>query len=275
MITNTNNQETKISIITVGMNHLKYLKELFTSLYITNPPDVNFEVIYIDNCSKDESVDFIRNNFPNIKVFVNEKPLGFGENNNLGVSFSNGEYIAIINPDIVLLKDSLDELYNYLFEKEQDCIVVPQLLNPDYSIQYSVRGFMTIYIFLVRFLSRGKDETNNKTIRNYLYKDIDYNKVQSVDWAIGAALFMKKKLFDRLNGFDEDYFLYFEDVDLCYRSWKLGCPVIYYPKSKMIHNHLRASAKISKKTVMHFKSMFTFFNKHGYFVVSKNKTNNS
>ena len=78
MITNTNNQETKISIITVGMNHLKYLKELFTSLYITNPPDVNFEVIYIDNCSKDESVDFIRNNFPNIKVFVNEKPLGLG-----------------------------------------------------------------------------------------------------------------------------------------------------------------------------------------------------
>lgn len=271
----TNKQKIDVSIITVGMNHLKYLKELFNSLYKTNPPKLIFEVIYVDNCSTDGSVEFIKNNFAKVKIIVNKKTLGFGANNNLGVSFSKGDYIAIVNPDIVFLKDSLDELYNYLEKKEQDCIVAPQLLNPDYSIQYSVRGFMSIYVFLMRFLSRGKDETSNETIRKYLYKDIDYNKEQNVDWAIGAALFMKKNLFKKLNGFDDAYFLYFEDVDLCFRSWKMGYPVIYYPKSRMIHNHLRASAKFSKKTFFHFKSMFTFFNKHGYFVVSKNKTNNS
>ncbi len=257
----------QISIITVGMNHLSYIKELFNSLYGSKmPQDVNFETIYVDNCSTDGSVEFIRKEFPEVQIIVNDIPLGFGENNNLGVAKANGEYIAIINPDIIFLENSLSDLYNFLSKQDNDLIVVPQLLNPDGSIQNSVREFMTLPIFLMRFISKGDDNTSNKIIKRYLYKDIDYNKIQYVDWAIGAAMLMSKKHFNALNGFDKDYFLYFEDVDLCYRSWEYNSPVVYYPKSKMIHNHLRASAQYNKKTVMHIKSMLVFFNKHGYFI---------
>ena len=93
-----------ISIVTVGMNHLLYLKALLHSIYVENVPQVNFEMIYVDNCSTDGTVGYIRHNYPQVKIIENRKPLGFGENNNKGVLASMGKYIAIINPDIVLHK---------------------------------------------------------------------------------------------------------------------------------------------------------------------------
>lgn len=252
-----------ISIITVGMNHLPYLKTLLHSLYIENHPNCNFEMIYIDNCSTDDSIKFIHDNYPNVKIIKNKKILGFGENNNKGVLASTGKYIAIINPDIILQKDSLDLLLSYAEQHQQTGIIVPQLLNPDYTIQYSVRKFISIKMLLNRILSKGRDNTNNRIVNEYLCKDLDIYKTQPVNWAIGAAFFMSRDTFAELGGFDLDYFLYMEDEDMCLRSWKNNMPVIYYPESKMIHNHLRASAKLGKKTWLHIKSMITFFCKHG------------
>ena len=102
-----------IAIITVGMNHLLYLKVLLRSLYKENIPQASIEMIYVDNCSSDGTVEYIRQNYPQVRIVENQKPLGFGENNNKGVLASIGKYIAIINPDIVLHKGSLDFLYEY------------------------------------------------------------------------------------------------------------------------------------------------------------------
>lgn len=253
----------QISIVTVGMNHLNFLKAFFRSLFIENVPTTSFELIYVDNCSSDGTVEFIKESYPQIRVVVNKTPLGFGENNNIGSSFATGRYIAIINPDIVLLKGSLDNLYHYAEQIKEKAIIVPQLLNPDLSLQYSVRGFMTPWIFAIRFLTKGQDNFRSKTVENYLCKNINANEVQFVNWAMGAAMFMSKDLFDQLEGFDTDYFMYVEDEDLCLRSWKMNYSVIYNPNSQMIHNHLRGSSKIGKKTVMHFKSILLFFRKHG------------
>ena len=101
----------QISIITVGMNHISYLKPLLASVYGDNRLKTPFEMIYVDNCSTDGSVDFIRTNYPQVKIIANTKPLGFGENNNKGVFASTGKYIAIINPDIVVHPGSLDNLF--------------------------------------------------------------------------------------------------------------------------------------------------------------------
>ena len=95
-----------ISMITVGMNHLLYLKVLLRSLYKENIPQASIEMIYVDNCSSDGTVEYIRQNYPQVRIVENQKPLGFGENNNKGVLASIGKYIAIINPDIVLHKGS-------------------------------------------------------------------------------------------------------------------------------------------------------------------------
>lgn len=258
-----------ISIVTVGMNHLKYLKPLLESIFEINSTTLSFEIIYVDNCSQDESLEYIKLHYPQVITIANEKPLGFGENNNKGVNVATGKYIAIINPDIVLLKDSLHKLYDFAEKLNSKAILAPQLLNPDLSLQYSARRFMTLKIFLTRLITKGKDDVNNKIIENYLFRNIKADKIQYVDWIIGAAMFMKKDTYNQLKGFDQSYFLYVEDEDFCLRAWKSKIPVIYYPDSKMIHNHLRASSQLGKKAFLHFKGVLIFFLKHGLFVKRK------
>ena len=257
-----------VSIITVGMNHLPYMKNLLHSLYIESTPCVSFEMIYVDNCSTDNTVDFIHEFYPDVKIIKNNVPLGFGENNNKGVFASIGKYIAIINPDIVLQKNCIDILHKYLDAHPNIGIVVPKLLNPDWSIQYSIRGYISVEVFFRRLLSRGNDSFSHKSVECYLCKNIDINRIQTIDWAIGAALFMQRDVYSKLGGFDLDYFLYMEDEDICLRSWKCNLPVVYIPQSIMIHNHLRGSSKLGKKTFLHLKSIFTFFRKHGIHIKS-------
>ena len=96
-----------ISIITVGMNHRNYLEALYRSLYGEGRPDGEMETVYVDNCSTDGSVEWLQEVYPHVKVIVNTEPLGFGENNNKGVMASRGEYIGIVNPDIVLKEGSI------------------------------------------------------------------------------------------------------------------------------------------------------------------------
>lgn len=254
----------KISIITVGMNHGKYMRDLLPSVYSTNVTySKEYEMIYVDNCSTDDSVEYISKHYPQVTIIRNKKALGFGENNNKGVLAAHGEYIAIINPDIILQEGCLERLYEYAESNPKAGVIVPRLLNPDGSLQYSVRRYVNLRSLMARGLTKGKDETDNDNVGQYLCKDIDYSKIQEIDWSIGAALFMKRELYATLGGFDTDYFLYMEDEDLCLRSWKIGSPVIYNPQSSMIHNHLRASSKIGKKMFIHIKSLLTFFKKHG------------
>ncbi|MCG2793092.1 MAG: glycosyltransferase family 2 protein [Weeksellaceae bacterium] len=257
-----------ISIVTVGMNHIDYLKPLLKSLFVDYPSKFSVEMIYVDNCSKDDSVKFLEENYPQVKIIKNSIPLGFGENNNRGALSAQGKYIAIINPDITFLQNSLDNLYIYSETLNKNVILAPKLLNPDFTLQHSVRGFITPWVFIMRLLTKGNDKTDNKIVQNYLCKNIDADKIQLIDWAIGAALFLKLDHYKDMQGFDSSYFLYVEDVDLCLRSWKNGNPVLFYPKSELVHNHLRSSTKLNKRTLMHIKSLFTYFRKHGIFVKS-------
>ena len=251
-----------ISIITVGMNHRKYLEALYGSLYGVGKPDAEMETVYVDNCSTDGSVGWLRENYPQVKVIVNTEPLGFGENNNKGVMASRGDYIGIVNPDIVLRQGSINSIMNKAKEMAGG-IICPQLLNPDGSVQYSVRKFVTLKMMLQRWMSWENDDSNYSSVREYLCKDIDQTRTQEVDWAMGAAMFMSRDTYAQLGGFDQRYFLYMEDEDLCLRAWKQGIPVVYYPEAKMVHNHLRGSTHLSKKTLYHLQSFLKYLRRHG------------
>lgn len=245
------------------MNHKKFISNLYHSLYGEGCPAVDFEAVYVDNCSTDGSVEYLRRDYPQVRVLVNDRPRGFGENNNIGAMAANGDYLAIINPDIVLHEGALDRAVDYLKHHEEAGIVVPKLLNPDGSQQFSVRRFITPPILLNRVKNRGSDDSQSANTGLYLCKDLDYNDIQPVNWSLGAALVIKRSWFAELGGFDTDFFLYMEDEDLCLRSWQRHRPVIYHPGAVMTHNHLRASRKIGRKSWLHVKSMATFFRKHG------------
>ncbi len=245
------------------MNHLKFVKNFFASVFQVGGSSLNLEVIYVDNCSTDGSVDFIRQNYPQVKVVCNETNFGFGANNNRGAKLATGKYVAILNPDIVLLPGSLDALYEYAETHSGWGVLAPNLLNGDGSFQYSVRTFATAKMMISRIFTLGRDSSENSRVNQYLNKDMDCSKAQPVDWAIGAALFLNNDFFKKLKGFDEDYFLYMEDEDLCLRSWKEGLDVVYVPQSQMKHIHLRSSSHIGRMTFIHFFSLLIFFRKHG------------
>lgn len=252
-----------ISVITVGMNHLRFIKELFGSLFENHNGQTSFEVIYVDNCSTDGSVEFIQSRYPNVKIISNTHPMGFAANNNLGVSKAKGKYVAILNPDITVSQDTLNRLFSFSEALPYDAIVAPRLLNTDGTHQYSTRNYMNFKSFIVRLFTRSNDKATDAVTSEYLCKGMDTTKVQFVNWAIGAALFMKKSCYETLQGFDTKYFMYVEDVDLCLRAWKRNIPVVYYPKVQLTHDAQRASSKIWKKTAQHIKSILIFFCKHG------------
>ena len=245
------------------MNHKDFIKRLYDSIFVDGNSTLDCEVIYVDNCSTDGSVDMVKSNYPKVKILVNDRIYGFGENNNRGAEMASGKYLAIINPDIILQKNSLDRLFEYAENNDSWGVLAPKLLNADGTLQYSVRKFVSLKIMLSRFFTVGKDSCENETVNDYLNKDIDSSKVQMVDWAIGAALFVRRDFFQKMGGFDLDYFLYMEDEDFCLRCWKNGKPVVYVPQSEMMHTHLRSSSKLNKMTFVHFKSLLTFFRKHG------------
>lgn len=252
----------EISIVTVTMNHLSVLKEMLQSLYVTAKPVVPFELIVVDNCSTDGTVPFVQTNFPLARLIQNSQKQGFAKNNNDGAKLATGNYILILNPDIVLTSGAIDQLYNYLKEDALIGIVAPQLLNADLSTQYSARKFMTLQVLLIRMLTRGKDRVYNKSVQQYLMCDLSYKEPIEVDWCMGAALLFEKRFYQELEGFDERFFLYVEDTDICHRCWKAGRKVVYLPTSKMIHMHQRSSKNLNKRTWMHLTSLFYFFRKN-------------
>ncbi len=251
-----------LSIITVTMNHLVYVKSLLNSLYHTAKPTISFELIIVDNCSSDGTVEFIEKNYPNVNLIVNSHIYGFSKNNNIGFENSVGGVIAIINPDIIILPNSIDLIYHYLLNGKNVGMCCPKLLNPDLTRQLSIRKFITPYTLFNRFITAGKDESTNAKVNEYLMKDADYKSPQKIDWALGAVFFIKRETYQMFGGFDENFFLYVEDVDLCLRMKKAGLDVIYVPDSNFIHVHKRSSRKINKSTFYHFRSMFYYFWKH-------------
>jgi hypothetical protein len=263
------NSEINVSIVIVTMNHLKFLKKLLYSLFETNIPNTSFEVILIDNCSNDDTVTYIKKNYPQIKLIVNISIKGFAYNSNLGIKNSLGQYILLLNPDIMLLPNAIDNLYDFMEEYKDVGIAAPMLLNADLTHQNSVRRFIDLKILFYRILHWGNDKNTNPAVNYYLMNDLDKEKIQPVDWAIGAALFVRREAIETVGMLDENFFLYIEDQDWCYRMWQNGWKVYYVPNSKMIHDHQRASIKngLNKKTLYHAKSLGYFFWKHRFFLL--------
>ena len=143
------------------------------------------------------------------------------------LSYAKGEYILILNPDIILLKDSIDTLYQYLQTHQEVGIVAPQLLNTDLSVQHSARTFISPRILMARIFTKGKDDSTNQHVKQYLMTELSQTDPSEVDWCMGAALLLRNPFYKQLKGFDEGFFLYVEDMDICHRCWNLGKKSLY------------------------------------------------
>ncbi|MDB4978522.1 MAG: hypothetical protein JWM56_708 [Candidatus Peribacteria bacterium] len=224
------------------------------------------EVLIIDNYSDDDSIGIIRNTFSQEpKVRMIEKPLntGYGAGNNKGENYATGKYLLIINPDNKLEPDGLEKMIHAMEADETIGILAPKLVHEDGSIRESARSFPTVWgVFIKRTLLR---HFFRDSVERYLHSKEDPTKTRDVDWVVGACFLMRRTLFKELQGFDERFFLFFEDADLCRRIWQTGKRVVYFPHVQATDRKLRLSQGgfvtiFTKWTVReHLKSAARYF----------------
>ena len=210
------------------------------------PPKVAHEIIVVDNNSKDGVEEMLKEKYPDV-IFVGSKAnRGYGAGMNLGIEKAKGEYILILNPDIVILKNSIESLYEFMKERPDAGIVGPKLLNPDGTTQSSYFRFHTIMTPVYRRTPLGKLPWAKKHLNRFLMaEDQNNGKAGPVEWILGACMMVRKSILRKIGLFDERFFLYFEDTDLCRRTWESGYKVYYASNSEMVHYHMRESAEHS------------------------------
>jgi len=214
-------------------------------------------VIVVDNDSSDDSVEAIEKEFPKVKLIKNEKNVGFARANNQAIKESKGKYVLLLNPDTIILNQAIEKMVSFMEKNKKIGILGPKIVNKDNSIQVSCYRFDSISTLF---------STNiffNKLGRGYTYKNFDFNYIKKVDVVSGACFLIRKEVIENIGLLDEDFFMYSEDADWCFRAMKNGWRVVYYPEAEIIHFGGESAKKIFKEaSIKAYQSRIRFFKKH-------------
>jgi GT2 family glycosyltransferase len=224
----------KLSIVIICWNDLKVLKECLRSIH-EGTYSTEFEVVISDNGSEDGSVQYIRKNYPAVRIVENGANLGFAKGNNSGIRESSGEYILILNPDTIVHKGSLDRWIAFADRHGNAGAFGCRVQNLDGSHQISARPFPTIGRYWIaalclRFLGRLSD-----LFVGDQYPGWKGDSERTVDWQSGCCVLVRGDLLRKLGGFDERFFYHFEEVDLCKRVWDSGSSILFTPEASITH----------------------------------------
>jgi GT2 family glycosyltransferase len=232
-----------ISIIILNYKTKDLVLNCLESIRFADFGNLKYEIILVDNNSRDGIGEAVRQEFPQVILVENEKNLGMGEGNNIGIKAAHGRHLAIMNPDTVASKDTFVKLYEFMQANQRVGVVGPQQLNNDNTIQDSCFRWHKFLTPIFRRTFLGKFSFAKKDLDRFLMVDFDHKSTKKVDWLLGSFLFCRREALNEIGLFDKRFFLYFEDTDLCRRFWEHGWEVIYFPETKIIHDHQRQSAR--------------------------------
>jgi GT2 family glycosyltransferase len=203
--------------------------------------NLKYEIIVVDNNSSDGLGEELKK-YPEIVFIQNEINLGMGEGNNVGIKKAHGRYIVIMNPDTLAAKDTFKILYEFMEKNLRVGVVGPKQYNPDGSVQVSCYRWYGILTPIYRRTPLRRFKAAVRDLDRFSMKDFDHLSVRKVDWLLGSFLFCRREAINEVGMFDKNFFMYFEDTDLCRRFWERGWQVVYNPETSIIHNHARESA---------------------------------
>jgi GT2 family glycosyltransferase len=226
---------TDLSIIIVNWHSADYVKTCLMSIF-SRTVTISFEVIVIDNASYDFCGEMIQNDFPDVLFIQSNKNLGFAKANNLGATFAKSQTFLLLNPDTELVKDAIDRLYVTFKTLPAPGIVGCKLLNSDFTLQMScVQPFPTILNQVL-----DADLLQNLFPRFRLWGNAVLHekipKISEVEAISGACMMIDRSLFKKIGGFSADYFMYGEDIDLCYKAFRSGYKNYYIPEAEIVHH---------------------------------------
>jgi hypothetical protein len=252
----------ELSVTICSWNTVNDLRVCLNSLE-ARLDEAAFEVIVIDNNSEDGSPEMVRREFPWVRLFDLGHNLGFTGGQNLAIRKRAAYHVLPLNSDTVVHQGALRTILDYAKEHPEVGIIGPKLLNPDGSLQFSCRRWPNPMAALFRNTFLGRLWPKNPFTRDYLMTDSAHDAIRTVDWVSGAAFFVRGEVIDRVGVMDESYFMFCEDEDLCWRTWKAGFQVAYVPQSVITHAIGRSTDKAPNRMIGRFhRSMFRFYHKN-------------
>jgi GT2 family glycosyltransferase len=251
-----------ISVVIVGWNAKRYLELCLDSL-VSAPPRRSMEVFVVDNASTDDSVSMMVTRFPWVKLIKSPENLGFSKGNNLAIRLCQGRYIALVNPDVIVLPGCLDALADFLDEHPKVGNVGPRVFNPDMTQQSTCRRFPTLWN---NFCSATALATTFAKTRIFAGEHMWYfshDRTINVDVLVGCFTMIRRETFDAVGLLDENLFMYGDDVDWCRRCWSAGWEVVFYPGAQAIHDRGKTTASYPVRfAVAQQRSVLYYWSKH-------------
>lgn len=254
----------KLSIIIVNYNVKNFLQLLLKSIFKSST-NFEFEVIVVDNHSTDDSVAMLKKLYPSsIQLIANKENLGFSKANNIGIKNSIGQYTLLLNPDTIIMEDTLQKMVDFLdSHADAGALGVKMIDGEGKFLPESKRGLPTPIVSLYKIIGLNKLFPKSKTFGHYHLGYLDKSETHQVEVLSGACMMMSKEALVKVGMLDEDYFMYGEDIDLSFQIQKLGLKNYYFPQTKIIHFKGESTQKEKLKYLLAFyESMHIFFKKN-------------
>lgn len=253
------------SIIIVNYKTLELTSNCVDSIIKSHTKNIDYEIIVVDNASEDGSIQKIKSQFPEIQTIINQENLGFSKANNIGIKASSGDYILLLNSDTIVEADTLKITMDFIKKHKHIGALGCKIVLPNGKLDLACkRSFPTPLNGIYHSLHLDTGFPDNKRFGEYNLTYIDENKTCSIDCIMGAFMLVPRKVIDEVGMLDEDFFMYGEDIDWCYRIKNAGYQIMYYPEARIFH-HKKASGigKRNPRVIEAFyDSMIIFYKKH-------------
>lgn len=255
-------RDLELSVTICSWNTAGELRKCLQSLEKVRD-EARFEVIVVENNSRDESAEMVRDEFPWVRLFIMPWNLGFTGGHNLAIMNRRAPHVLLLNSDTEVHPGVFRRVLDYHAEHPEVGIIGPRILNPDGSLQYSCRRFPNPVAAMFRNTFLGRLFPHNKYSRDYLMADELHDHPMDVDWVSGAAIFGSFELLKTVGPLDNRYFMFCEDIDWCWRAWKSGFKVVYLPSGVITHAMHKSTDKAPNRMIGgHHRAMFRFYVKN-------------
>lgn len=262
-----------LSIIIVNYKNLELLKLCLKSIRENlKSENLDYEILVADSEAQAETEVILCEDFPEIKYYPFKKNIGYAAGVNWGIKNSSGRYILILNPDIIITKNSIPALLEHLQKNPEIGMIGPRLLGFNGETQNSRFSFYQPWTIVYRRTFLGKTFLGKKELAKFNLTQ--YNSTESIypDWIMGSAILTSREAIAKVGPMDERFFLYFEDVDWARRFWENGFKIKYFPEAVMLHYHQRSSKAgfdffdffLRREARWHMASALKYFFKHGW-----------
>ena len=254
-----------VSLLIVSYNVRQYIAHAIDAIIKSDLDD--FEIIIIDNNSFDNTASYLKERYSHlrqIKIVQNEENIGFGKAINQAASLAKGQYYLILNPDTIIQEETISTLKEYLDSNPEVGMVGPKILNADGTLQLACkRSFPTLGVALPKLLGFSRFFPKSKWAGKYNLTYLDEDEISIVDAISGSCMFIRSFLFHELKGFDERFFMFGEDLDLCSRIWKNNYEIHYVPTTQIVHYQGESVKSAPFDSINAFyNAMILFVDKH-------------